>query len=354
MKLYPNLDSDKFATGELRRRAVNGEREVAEMTMTHDLSTIRQMWQLLEPVHAVLYYAPEASEEAAALGYAVDERWPSYFPYRAAPLGAVDAQTVSELFYSFNPEMVEQYMAPAWQAATPEQVLAARRTAMDRVLRRILGDRIGSPELQRAAQMVRRVAEAADVTDRPMAAANAALPWPDEPHMVLWQAATILREHRGDGHIAALRAHDIGPAEALVSHAAVGAAPAEVFASRQWTAEQWNAARDRLAARGLVRMDPEGAGQAGEKVGELGATRRVGDVGATEEGVQVRAAIEKRTDELAAGPWDLLSSGEVKELADLLMPVVLDIVGTGLLPMQSTLGIGMTYDYGKLEKGQSM
>ncbi|GAA0261747.1 hypothetical protein GCM10009527_067230 [Actinomadura nitritigenes] len=307
------------------------------MTMTHDLSTVRQMWQLLEPVHAVLYYAPEASEEAAALGYAVDERWPGYFPYRAAPLGAVDARTVSELFYSFNPEMVERYMAPAWRTATPEQVLAARRTAMDRVLRRILGDRIGSAELRQAARTVRRVAEAADVTDRPMAAANAALPWPEEPHMVLWQAATVLREHRGDGHIAALRAHGIGPAEALVSHAAVGAAPAEVFASRQWTDDQWNAARDRLAARGLVRAGEGATGRAGEVSAAA--------VSATEEGVRVRAAVEKRTDELAAGPWDLLTSGEVKELADVLMPVVLDIVGTGLLPMQSTLGIGMTYDH---------
>jgi hypothetical protein len=160
-----------------------------------------------------------------------------------------------------------------------------------------------------------------------MAAANAALPWPEEPHMVLWQAATILREHRGDGHVAALRAHDIGPAEALVSHAAVGAAPEEVFTSRQWTAEQWNAARDRLAARGLV--DGEGH--------------------ATEAGVRLRASVEKRTDELAAGPWDVLTADEVKELADLLMAPVLDIVGTGLLPMQSTLGIGMKYDYDAVE-----
>ncbi|GAA2160387.1 hypothetical protein GCM10009727_73470 [Actinomadura napierensis] len=295
--------------------------------MTHSLSTIRKMWQLLEPVHAVLYYAPEAFEEAAALGYAVDERWPSYFPNRAAPLGAVDAKTVSDLFYSFNPDMVERYIAPAWRTATPEQVLTARRTAMDEVLRRILGERIGSPELERAAQMARRVAEAADTSDRPMAAANAALPWPDEVHMVLWQAATILREHRGDGHIAALRSHDVGPAEALVSHAAVGAAPEEVFASRQWTDEQWNAARGRLAARGLID----------------------GDGHATEVGVRLRASVEKCTDELAAGPWELLTADEVDELTDLLMPPVLDIVGTGLLPMQSTLGIGMTYEYDDVE-----
>ncbi|WP_173098695.1 SCO6745 family protein [Actinomadura verrucosospora] len=315
--------------------------------MAHDLGTVRQMWQLLEPVHAVLYYAPEASEEAAALGFAIDERWPSYFPYRAAPLGEVDAQTVSDLFYSFNPAMVERYMASAWRTATPEQVLAARRTAMDGVLRRILGDRIGSPELEQAARMARRVAEAADVTGRPMAAANAALPWPDEPHLVLWQAATILREHRGDGHIAALRAHDIGPIESLVSHAAVGAAPVDVFASRQWTAEQWAAARDRLAARGLVDAG-ESAGDAREAAGRSADGGHAGEVRATEEGIRVRAAVEKRTDELAAGPWDLLTSSEMKELADLLMPIVLDIVGTGLLPMQSTLGIGMNYDYERI------
>ncbi|NUP30193.1 MAG: hypothetical protein HOU01_00540, partial [Streptomycetaceae bacterium] len=156
-----------------------------------------------------------------------------------------------------------------------------------------------------------------------LAAANAALAWPAEPHIVLWQAATILREHRGDGHIAALQAHGLGPAESLVSHAAVGAAPEEVFSSRQWTDAEWTAARERLAARGLVK--PDGT--------------------ATREGLRVRTAVEKLTDELASAPWDALTPHEAGRLAELLVPPVLDIVGTGLLPSQSTLGIGMTYDF---------
>ncbi|GHH23528.1 hypothetical protein Srubr_20580 [Streptomyces rubradiris] len=123
---------------------------------------------------------------------------------------------------------------------------------MDRALRKLLGDRIDCPGLREAAGLARRAAEAAGTAGRARAAANSALPWPDEPHMVLWQA-TILREHRGDGHIVALRAHGIGPAESLVSHAAVGASPEEVFTSRQWSEEEWTAARDRLAARGPVR-----------------------------------------------------------------------------------------------------
>ena len=262
-------------------------------------------------------------DEAAALGYATDERWPSYFAYRAAPLGPAGPQLVNALFYSPSPQMVERYTAPAWRTATPERVLEARSAGVDRALRKLLGDRIGSPELREAADLARRTAEAADTTGRALAAANAALSWPDEPHLVLWQAATILREHRGDGHIAALQAHGIGPTESLVSHAAVGAAPEEVFSSRQWTDEEWIAARERLAARGLVETDGR----------------------ATDEGLRLRTAVEKRTDELAATPWDALTPGETTRLAELLVPPVLDIVGTGLLPPQSTLGIGQKYDY---------
>ncbi|MFB7115292.1 hypothetical protein [Streptomyces sp. NPDC056190] len=291
--------------------------------MTHALRTVRQMWRLLEPVHATLYYAPEAFEEAAALGYATAERWPSYFAYRAAPLGPAGPQLVNALFYSLSPQMVQRYTAQAWRTAAPEQVLKARGAAVDRALRKLLGDRIGSPRLREAAELTRRACEAADTAGRPIAAANAALPWPDEPHRVLWQAATILREHRGDGHIAALQAHGIGPVESLVSQAAVGAAAQEVFSSRQWTDEEWSAARERLAARSLVKADGR----------------------ATGEGQRLRTAIEKLTDELAAPPWDTLTTDEMTRLAELLVPLVLDIVGTGLLPAQSTLGIGMTYDY---------
>lgn len=291
--------------------------------MMHSLGMVRQMWQLLEPVHATLYYAPEAFEEAAALGYVTDERWPSYFAYRAAPLGPAGPQLVNALFYSLSPQMVERYTAPAWRTAAPERVLEARSAAVDRALRKLLGDRIGSPELREAADLTRRTAEAADTAGRALAAANAALPWPDDPHMMLWQAATILREHRGDGHIAALQTHSIGPTESLVLHAAVGAAPEEVFSSRQWTDEEWIAARARLAARGLVQVDGR----------------------ATDEGLRVRTAVEKLTDELAATPWNALTPGETARLAELLVPPVLDIVGTGLLPPQSTLGMGLKYDY---------
>jgi hypothetical protein len=283
-----------------------------------DLGQVRRLWHLLEPLHAVLYYAPEAFEEAAALGYGTEERWPSYFPYRAAPLGAVGGRRVASAFYGFSPRMVHEHIDSAWRTASPEQVLAARERAVDRAYRAILGDRVDSPELAEAAVSARRAAEAADTAGRQLAAANAELPWPKAPHLQLWHAATILREHRGDGHLAALLVEGLDPVESLVSFAAIGAASVERFESRGWSPREWAAARDRLAARGLV--DEDGI--------------------ATEAGRGLRRRVEDHTDRLAAAPWRSLGPDAVSRLADLLGEFWVAVLGSGLLPSETTLGIG--------------
>src|SRR3954447_24752697 len=113
----------------------------------------RQMWQLLEPVHAVVYYAPEVTAEMSALGYDVRTRWPSYFPLRSAPLGAAGPELVAATFYSFNPEMVRSHIEPAWRIAPPERVLEARLAGVDASLRAILGPQVDSPELRDAADL---------------------------------------------------------------------------------------------------------------------------------------------------------------------------------------------------------
>ncbi|HEY9332476.1 MAG TPA: hypothetical protein VIS09_30245, partial [Streptomyces sp.] len=114
--------------------------------MSDELGRVRQMWHLLEPLHAVLYYAPEAFEEAAALGYAVDERWPSYFAWRAAPLGEAGAGRVAETFYSFSPAMVDAYVPAVWSVASPDAVLTARGRAVDRAYRTVLGEAADAPD----------------------------------------------------------------------------------------------------------------------------------------------------------------------------------------------------------------
>lgn len=279
---------------------------------------VRRLWHLLEPLHAVLYYAPESFEEAAALGFGTEERWPSYFPYRAAPLGPVGAERVASAFYSFSPRMVDEHITSAWRTASPQEVLAARERSVDRAYRALLGDGIAGPGMAEAAALARRAAEAADTAGRPLAAAGAALDWPEPPHLQLWHAATILREHRGDGHLAALLVAGLDPVESLVSFAAIGAASVERFDSRGWSPREWVAGRERLTARGLV--DAGGV--------------------ATGAGRALRREVEERTDRLAAGPWQSLGPDATGRLADLLGEFWVAVIGSGLLPAETTLGIG--------------
>lgn len=166
--------------------------------------------------------------------------------------------------------------------------------------------------------MGRAAAEAAQVAGRPLAAANADLDWADEPRLQLWQAVTVLREHRGDGHVAALLAAGLDPCEVLVSFAALGTVPAEVFASRGWTDAQWAAAGDRLRQRSW--LDAQGQ--------------------ATAHGQQGRRQLERRTDKLAAQPWQTLGDDAVERLVDLLEPIFVAVITAGILPTQTTLGLG--------------
>lgn len=275
----------------------------------------RQMWHQIEPVHATVYFSPQAFEEAAKLGYDVESRWPSYFAWRAAPLGAAGPRLVTATSYSFSPAMISGLVPAIWATATPQKVLDARLRAVDRTLRAMFD---GTDRLKEAAELAIRAAESIDLTHRPLAAANLDLPWPDEPHLALWQAYTVLREHRGDGHLTALRAAGLDGCEALVSFAAVGAAPVANFAGRGWSDEEWEAARERLAGRGLV--DADGT--------------------ATPAGQALRDQVERLTDELAAGPWQALGEAGAARLAELNRPLLGAVFESGLLPMTSTLGIG--------------
>jgi hypothetical protein len=284
---------------------------------TYYLRAARRMWQQFEPVHALVYYAPQVFEEFAALGYDVKTRWPTYFPLRSAPLNGPGPERVASAFYSFSPRMVAEHIAPAWTIASSDQVLAARLRGVDRLFRDLMGDHLGTAGFAEASRLVRRVAEAADTSGRPLAAGNADLPWPDEPHLVLWQAITLIREQRGDGHVTALLTHELDPCEALISFAAIGAAPAETFGSRQWTAGEWEAASDRLRSRGWIDADGK----------------------ATDRGAQGRDQVERLTDRLAAGAWSALSEAETDRRVELNGPILTAAFLSGLLPTTTTLGI---------------
>ncbi len=265
----------------------------------------------LEPLHALGYFAPEVDAEVAALG--VRKGRATYFASRSAAMGRVGAGPVAATFYVFNPSLVAHFLPAAGEAASPEQVVAARYRGVSAAWGRLLGrEALASDEVAAAADLARTAAAGCGVAGRPLHAAHADLDWPDEPHMVLFHALTLLREHRGDGHVAALVDADLGGIEALVTHTATGRGftRAAAQATRGWSDEEWSAAVTGLAGRGLMTTD-----------GEL-----------TEEGLAVRTTVERRTEMSAVCAWDALGEVGTQRLTELCRPLVATALDNGAFP----------------------
>ncbi|CAM3659894.1 hypothetical protein KIPE111705_19430 [Kibdelosporangium persicum] len=253
------------------------------------------MWLLCETYHDVTYFTPESRAATDALG--CKGGWMGYFGMRAAPLGAVAPEMVISAFYNFHPRMVRRAIPYAWQVASPEQYLVTRLTGVDRALQRMIGDR----DLTEAAELAQEAARNAPTAGRPLAAANAIIEPPAEPRLKLWQATTVLRESRGDGHIAVLVAASLDPAETLVLFAADhDVDPAYMRQARGWSEAEWAAAAARLEDRGL--LDGSSITQAGR---------------------DLRTDIERRTDEAAEAPWQALGEARTRRLAELMRPIAL-------------------------------
>src|SRR4051812_22338115 len=214
-----------------------------------DSSASRRMHRVIEPVHAMIYFAPEAFEEYEALGLSGQAEL--YFPSRAAAFGVVPWQVVQATFFGFSPLAVQFGIAEAWTKTTPAEVLAARYRGVDRALRRIAPELIN--DVAEALDLVRTACEACTPPGRPLYAAHAALPEPAEPHLALWHGMALLREFRGDGHIAALVAAGITAPEALVLNGSFQGGGLTQFLqqTRAWSGDEWMTAVKQLEERGL-------------------------------------------------------------------------------------------------------
>ncbi|NMI00614.1 hypothetical protein HF526_25380 [Pseudonocardia sp. K10HN5] len=266
----------------------------------------------------MVYFAPET--ERLLTGAGLEPGRMTYFAGRAAPMGAVSASVVAATFYNFNPDLVARHIPAAWELADPATLVAARFAAADAALRRLLGDEtVASPAVAEAAGLARRAAEACDPQGRPLAAGHLDLEWPVEPHLVLWHALSILREHRGDGHIALLLDAGLTGIEALVTATATGKGFVVPFAkaSRGWSDAQWDGAVAALRSRGLL-GDGDGSGPDG--------------LGLTAEGDALRRRLEGDTDRLGAGPWSHLGADDAGRLAELGGVLVRTLVAAGCFP----------------------
>ena len=263
--------------------------------MTETMSAARAMWTMIEPVHDVTYFVPEALSaftEAGLRGY-----WRGYFAGRAAPLGGARAAVVTASFYNFAPAFVARAVPGVWDLITPQEAIAVREAGAAASLRRLLGDR--EAEAAKAADLLWRAAEDLDFAGRVLSAANSELPVSGDPLTRLWQVTALLREHRGDGHFAALAAADIDGCEAVVLRCAKDISRDLMQPVRGWTDEQWDAAAARLAERGWIGADAA-----------LTAAGRV-----------VHEAVEAATDQAAGRPWKRMGAVGLAEVADVLMPL---------------------------------
>lgn len=256
----------------------------------------RRCHNVLNSLHSTHYFSPDVTRELAELG--ITHPSAVNFAVRAAAFGAVGPGVVTAAFYNYKHTLVAEHLPAVWRTASPEDVLAARTRGVDTTLRRLLGEElVSSPEMAEAAELALRATEACSRSARPLYSAHADLPVPDAPHLAYWHAATLLREHRGDGHVSALLGAELDGIEALVSHTATGKGmtPKWNFATRGWNRQEWDAAAERLRGRGVI--DGEG---------EL-----------TERGVELRRHVEAETDRLDRAPYEHLGEAGVERLTEL-------------------------------------
>ncbi|MEV7565942.1 SCO6745 family protein [Streptomyces tanashiensis] len=271
----------------------------------------RRCHNALNPLHSTLYFSPDLDREFTALGFTDPSAM--RLAARSAALGAVGAGTVAAAFYNYNHGLLARHLPGVWETASPAEVLDARLRTVDATLRRLLGDEaVASPEMAEAAELALRATEACTRHARPLYSAHADLPVPEEPHLAYWYAATLLREHRGDGHLSALLSAGLDPVEALASHTATGKgmAPRWVLGTRGWGRADWEAATERLRGRGLLDAD-----------GEL-----------TDSGTALRAELEEHTDRLDAAPYEHLGAAGVERLTELGRGFLFAAAGAGAFP----------------------
>ncbi len=273
----------------------------------------RRFFDRFEAVHAITYFSPESRAAFDGLGYR--GFWMGYFAGRSAPLGIVPAEVVSAMFYNFAPSRVAKALPAAWEVAPPGSALRAREDSAVATLRRY---GLTDDGVRAAADLAAKAARHAPLDGRPLFAANAALPWPTESLAQLWHATTLLREQRGDAHVAVLASSGLSGRESNVLHAAAGRVPVEMMMrSRDYDEVQWRDYQSRLAERGL--LDTDGA--------------------LTDAGRELKQHIEDTTDALSLSALDALDDAEVEALFRALTPITRAVVAAGDVPAATPMGL---------------
>jgi hypothetical protein len=281
----------------------------------------RRAWAALEPLHNIIYFDPRAHAIYRNAGL-IDPR-ASYLASRACPLGPVDAEAVIATFYNFSPDGVRLFVPQIWSVADPETAWQLRLTAVGTSLGRLLGEDRAADVAEAAALCRRAVDEARrHPHGRPLFAAHATRPWPDDPLLELWFAHTLLREFRGDAHMATLLTAGISGVEALILFVAdettppAARDPEALRLTRGWPIDVWRAAETDLRRRELLAAGPE--------------------LNLAPAGRELRAWIEERTDAAALVAYAAIGVDGCERLAELGTALSAPAVAAGHIPWLRT------------------
>lgn len=267
-------------------------------------SSALRLRRAIETFHAVCYFAPEVIQPYRDAGL---HPWNAYFAQRAAPLGAVGAATVTATFYNFNPRLVERSIPSVWEHIPPARATELRIDGTATAIRRLVGDLPDDATLTELGDIIRAANAELEYAGRPLAAAHVAVEPPSDPLASLWWAVSVLREYRGDGHVAALVTEGVGPLEALITSSGYGDGTVEFYQkNRRWSLEEWEAGVDRCRTKGWI----DGAGAL------------------TSGGRDLRDRIEESTDRTMAGAIDSLGDN-LDRVIDAIKPISREIYLNG-------------------------
>ena len=273
-----------------------------------DHAIARHLWKRMEAPHAFVYFVPEATEAFTAIGL---ERVAHYFAQRSAPMGMAHPSVVAAAFYNFSPALVARALRDVWSTTTPAAIIEARWTAVDGALQRLWADETLESLIPEATELAMAASAACEQGGRPLFAAHAQLDPPDRPLVRLWHWLTLLREYRGDGHVAALVAHEVDPVAALLTSEGSALMPLDLLRqTRGWRDDDWQETTSRLVDKGW--LNSEGA--------------------LTDEGTAVRWAVEEMTNRLAMPPWEGLGEARTRRLGEILGPLAVAIAAGGGVP----------------------
>jgi len=278
------------------------------------VSPERELWSWVEPVHAIVYFAPPVSGCLAGVG--LHGFWNGYFAGRAAPLGAVGSAPVTALFFGFSPAMVAKALPKVWGRVNPEAVLEARFAAVGSFLGPLVGE-LDRDLVVRATDALVTAAENAVTDGRALSAAWQATTPPGDVATRLWWATSVIREHRGDGHVLAATHAGLSGLETSLTHVASGVVRRAVIQpNRGWSDEEWRAGVEGLQQRGLIGPD-----------GDLSTA-----------GAEVRSRIEAETDRLAR-PVVAALEADLPAVREVLRSLGTAIARGGNLPAGNPMGV---------------